>query len=83
MAMDFGMTGVAPAPPMSAAGQGLGDLLGMQQKDETDEQRRKRLAGTTGDQPGTSEAVKSLFGSLGGLGSSLGASLGGRGRMGI
>jgi hypothetical protein len=71
----FGLTGIPS--PTSAAGQGLGDLLGLQQKDETDEQRRKRLAGTTGDQPGTSEAVKSLFGSLGGLGSGLGA-IGGR-----
>jgi hypothetical protein len=71
----YGLTGIAS--PSSAAGQGLGDLLGQQRVDETDEQRKKRLAGTE-DEPGTSAAVKSLFGSLGGLGS-----LGGRGRMGI
>jgi hypothetical protein len=72
----YGMTGIAA--PLSAAGTGLGELLGQQQKDETDEERRKRLAGTQ-DQPGTSEAVKSLFGSLGGLGAGLGGGLRGRG----
>jgi hypothetical protein len=70
----YGLTGIAS--PVSAAGQGLGDLLGQQQQDETEEQRRKRLAGMQ-DEPGQSAAVKSLFGSLGGLGSGLG-SIGGR-----
>jgi hypothetical protein len=74
----YGMTGIAA--PTSAAGQGLGDLLGMQQKDETEEERKKRLAGTQ-DEPGTSAAVRSLFGSLGGLGSGLGAVGGRSGRM--
>jgi hypothetical protein len=68
----YGMVGIA-AP--SAAGQGLGDLLGMQQKDETEEQRKRRLAGLP--EPGQSEAVKSLFG---GLNTSLG-SIGGRGMV--
>jgi hypothetical protein len=72
MASPFGQSGVAAVNDL-----GLGGLLDQQQKDETDEQRRKRLAGTQ-DEPGTSAAVKSLFGSLGGLGSGLGA-LGGRG----
>jgi hypothetical protein len=74
MAMDFGMTGVAS--PTSAAGAGLGDLLGQQQQDETEEQRKKRLSGQQ-DQPGTSAAVRDLFG---GLNTSLG-SIGGRGRV--
>ena len=71
----YGLTGIAS--PSSAAGQGLGDLLRMQQKDETEEQRKKRLAGQ--QDPGTSAAVRDLFS---GLNTSLG-SLGGRGRVGI
>jgi hypothetical protein len=76
MASLYGMTGIAA--PTSAAGAGLGDMLGMQQKDETEEQRKKRLAGQQ-DEPGTSAAVRDLFG---GLNTSLG-SIGGRGRVGI
>jgi hypothetical protein len=71
----FGLTGIPN--PTSAAGQGLGDLLGQQRDQETDEQRKKRLAGQ--QDPGTSAAVRDLFGGLNpGLGS-----LGGRGRVGI
>jgi hypothetical protein len=73
----YGLTGIAS--PSSAAGQGLGlgDQLGMQRDQETDEQRKKRLAGQ--QDPGTSAAVRDLFGGLNpGLGS-----LGGRGRVGI
>ena len=72
MASPFGQSGVAAVGDL-----GLGGLLDQQQKDETDEQRKKRLAGQ--QDPGTSAAVRDLFG---GLNTSLG-SLGGRGRVGI
>jgi hypothetical protein len=67
------------APTSEAFGFNLGDGLQDQQKDETDEQRRRRLSGLP-ETPGQSPQVRSLFG---GLNTSLGASLGGRGRMGI
>jgi hypothetical protein len=69
----YGAVGIAA--PTSAAGAGLGGLLGEQQKDETEEQRKKRLSGQ--QDPGTSAAVRDLFG---GLNTSLG-SIGGRGRV--
>jgi hypothetical protein len=64
------------APTSEAFGFNLGDGLQDQQKDESDEQRRRRLSGLP-ETPGQSPQVRALFdtslSSLGGIG--------GRGRM--
>lgn len=59
------MPGLSPA----GADLGLGDMLGQQVKDETDEQRKKRMAQIQQQQslgPAGSMAVTSLFGMNGG-----------------
>jgi hypothetical protein len=68
MANPYGAAGV-PAPTSAADALGLGDALAGQRDQETDEQRKRRLAGLPEDQPGQSAAVRSLFDGLGtGLG---------------
>lgn len=65
MPLPMKSAGLSPA----VADLGLGDLLGQQVKDETDEERKKRMKEMQDRQmsgPGGSPATQALFGGLGG-----------------
>jgi hypothetical protein len=65
--LGFGRTGVASAPVGNAAG-GLGDMLGKQVADETDEEKLRRKLGFSVLQQSSAGAMspagRSLFGGL-------------------
>lgn len=55
-------------PGYAAADLGLGDMLGRQQVEETEEQKRRRLAEQRAQQGAMSPAVNALFGGFGAFG---------------
>jgi hypothetical protein len=63
--LGFGATGIA-SPAVGNAGAGLGDMLGKQVADETDEEKLRRRLGVSALQQGgvLSPAGRSLFAGL-------------------